>query len=438
MIDVRILLITDEEWNDVVYGNNVLTNWFNGFDAEFAQIYCSPGLPYNEICHHYFQITDAQMVQSLLGKGRAGQTIMVPTEPKDIEASKENVQRKGAYSKLKQLSLYIHTPMMMIRDFIWMWGKYDEVKLKKFIDNFSPDLVFCPRLITPKLMRLEKKVSKMTNAPFVAFTADNEASYKHYTWSPLFWIRCWMINRMFQKHVSLYKHYFMFSEAQAKEYHQKYGLSTSCLYKSGKFEEKNYLKNVGAPIRMIYAGRLYCNRWKTLASIGEALTIINAKEKKIYLDIYTTERLTLKQRKALNHDSFIYVHPPIAPDLLREEYRKADIALHVESFDKANRYATIYSFSTKIIDLMASTCAIIAICWERHTGLQYLKEKDAAICVSSSKNILSTLENITATPSLINVYAEKAWNCGTRYHNQKFIQSQIRNVFNHVIGHNKN
>lgn len=33
---MRVLLITGEEWNDAVYGNNVLTNWFEGFDAEFA------------------------------------------------------------------------------------------------------------------------------------------------------------------------------------------------------------------------------------------------------------------------------------------------------------------------------------------------------------------------------------------------------------------
>ncbi len=33
---MKILLITSEEWNDAVYGNNVLTNWFEGLDAEFA------------------------------------------------------------------------------------------------------------------------------------------------------------------------------------------------------------------------------------------------------------------------------------------------------------------------------------------------------------------------------------------------------------------
>ena len=43
---MRILLITDEIWNDRVFGNNVLENWFNDMpDAEFAQIGCWPGKP---------------------------------------------------------------------------------------------------------------------------------------------------------------------------------------------------------------------------------------------------------------------------------------------------------------------------------------------------------------------------------------------------------
>lgn len=67
------------------------------------------------------------------------------------------------------------------------------------------------------------------------------------------------------------------------------------------------------------------------------------------------------------------------PANLPQIYKDADIALHVESFDKKYKYATVYSFSTKIIDLMASTCAIMAICWEQNNGWNYLKEEDAAI-----------------------------------------------------------
>ena len=50
MNKMRILIIAEEEWNDVITGNGVMTNWFADFDADFAHIYCSPGLPLNDIC----------------------------------------------------------------------------------------------------------------------------------------------------------------------------------------------------------------------------------------------------------------------------------------------------------------------------------------------------------------------------------------------------
>ena len=431
---MRVLLITDEEWNDEVFGNNILTNWFDGFDAEFAQIYCSPGMPYNTICNHYFQITDAQMARSLIiGNRKAGAVVQKPKTDIGIEKSKLNAQRQGSYKWLKELSLYFHTPMMMLRDAIWMWGKYNKMALASFINGFKPDIVFCPRMATPKLMRLEKIVSTLTDAPFVAFTADNEASLNHYSWSPLFWLRAWMINRMFYKHVRLYKHYFMFSEEQALDYNRQYDIPTSTLYKCGCFIDALDGKQLHNPIRMIYAGRLYCNRWKTLVELGKALDVLNKKGKIIKIDVYTADGLTRKQRNAFSGIESIYLHTAITPNQLFEEYHKADIALHVESFDKTYRAATRYSFSTKIIDLMASSCAIMAICWERHAGFQYLKNNDAAFCVSSYKDILPMVANICNQPKLISEYAEKAWRCGVKNHTQKIIQRQINDIFCKVI-----
>lgn len=429
---MRILLITDEEWNDAVYGNNVLTNWFTGLPAEYAQIYCSPGLPSNGICHRYFRVTDAEMVRSVIGQ-RAGSVVtkeLVAAPPVDVTV---NAQRVGMYKRLKTLSTYIHTPMMMVRDTIWLCGRYDKKALQAFVDDFCPDIVFCPRLATPKLMRLERIVSKMTAAPFVAFTADNEASYHCYSFSPLFWLRRWYTHRMFGRHVKLYRHYFTFSSEQAEDYRREYGLPASCLYKCGDFEGAFHEKRVGSPIRLVYAGRLYCNRWKTLSAIGDALKEINREGGKMVLDVYTQEELTAEQREALCEEKSVFVRGAVTPAQLREEYAKADVALHVESFDKKNRSATRYSFSTKIIDLMASSCAIMAICWERHAGYAYLKDNDAAICVADYDDILPTLKRIAAEPQIISRYARKAWECGSTNHSRESIQNQISETFNQVI-----
>jgi len=178
---------------------------------------------------------------------------------------------------------------------------------------------------------------------------------------------------------------------------------------------------------------LYCNRWKSLAEIGKALQIINREGVRMVLDIYTQEQLTDEQKSSLSEDRYIYLKGSVSSAELKEVYKRADIALHVESMDEKYRMVTRVSFSTKIIDLMASTCAILAICWEKHAGYEYLKENDAAFCVSDYEGILPKLQSICDNPTVISEYAEKAFSCGKRNHNREKIQGQIKAVFDKAI-----
>ena len=430
---MKILLITAEEWNDYVYGNGVLTNWFTGFDAEFAQIYTSPGLPNNKVCSKYFQIDERQMVKSLYSNTKAGREVKMPTNEREQDAAKSNAQRKGIYGIFKKLSLWMHTPIVMLQDFIWMTGRYDKAALQRFIGGYKPDVVFCPQLGNPKMWRLEKLVKGMTDVPFVAFTGDDEASYQQVSKSPLFWLRRWYCHNGLKNSVKIFSHYFMHSKEQAQDYTNEYGIPTSTLYKCGDFSNEFVKKSVGSPIRLVYAGRLYCNRWKTLAEIGKALHEINKHGERMVLDIYTQEALTNEQRKALSPEKSVYMKGSVNPQQLKEVYRNADIALHVESMDKKKRLATRVSFSTKIIDLMASSCAILAVCWNRHCGYQYLRDNDAAFCVDNYSDILPMLQRIVDNPSLVQNYAQKAYECGRKNHTREKIQKQIRDKFEELI-----
>lgn len=430
---MKILIIADEEWNDYVYGNNVLTNWFSNFDAEFAEIYTSPGLPINNICNRYFQITDVQMVKSIICGKPAGKVVFQEKNKELLEYHKQNAQRKGIYGIFKKISLWCHTPVIILRDLIWLNGKYNKEALKQFILDFNPDLVFCPRLITPKLMRLEKLVSTITSAPFIAFTGDSEVEMTNNKLYTLSGIRRWCIHHKFTTHVKLYSQYLMHSLDQAKEYNKEYGIKTSTLFKCGEFPDSFVYKQVGTPIRLVYAGRLYCNRWVSLAEIGKALQEINKDGVKMILDIYTQEKLTSAQIKNLSEERFIYVKGNVSPTQLKQIYANADIALHVESMDKYYRAVTRVSFSTKIIDLMASTCAILAICWDKHCGYQYLKENDAAFCVSNYREILPMLQQICNNPTLITEYAHKAYNCGIKNHNCQKVRQDLFEIFQQTV-----
>ena len=192
-----------------------------------------------------------------------------------------------------------------------------------------------------------------------------------------------------------------------------------------------------SPIKFVYAGSLYCNRWKTLSIIGDAFKVLNADGVKAEMYVYSQTVLTDEQKETLSEDKYIHFMGCVSPDKLPQIYNNADIALHVESFDKKYMLETEHSFSTKLTDLMVSTCAIWAICWDQNSGWNYVKDKDAAICLSSYEEVLPKLREIISDPTIIQTYARKAADCGIKNHNREKIQKQIRDVFEKVIAENK-
>lgn len=429
---MRILLLTIDVWNDSTNANNCYTNWFEGFDAEFANIYLGPGVPENDICTKYFQVSDKMMARSFFG-AKAGCSFEMDARPTALSTNNVSGQVEGSdasfYRKIKQ---FAGEPLRLAYDMLWAWGRYDLKAMKTFIDEFDPDIVFCPHLYSVKCRRIERIISKLTDAPMVGFTGDVEASLKAVNYNPLFWMRRFYLAATYGKHLKLFKQYFTFSASQCHDLQNKYGILAEPLYKCADLGDFN-LKEPNDVIKMVYAGRLYCNRWKTISAIGDALKLLNKDGLKAEVYVYSQDYLNDKQKKALSEEKYIHFMGATNPANLPQIYKEADIALHVESFDKKYMYATMHSFSTKIIDLMSSTCAIMAICWDQNNGWNYLKNEDAAICVSNTNEIYPILQDLVEHPMKIQEYSRKAYDCGTRNHSRKHIQQQIVNKFNQII-----
>lgn len=432
---MRILVLSTDLWDDISNGNNIQSNWFTGFDAEYANIYLVPGKPNNQICRRYFQVTDAMMAKSFFGK-KAGYSFA--WDPSEFDATREatiNVEQEnvGLYKKLRA-----HTGewLRLARDILWAYGRYDKKALKAFIDDFQPDIVFCPHLFSIKSRRIERIIHKMTDAPMIAFSGDAEASMNVISYNPLFWCRRLRDHLMYPAFVKKFAYYFTFSPRWCEMLTKKYGVPSEPLYKcidGTPFEEKP----VNDVIKLVYAGSLYCNRWKTLSVIGDAMKVINQDGKRMEMYVYSQSNLNEEQKAALSEDKFIHFMGCVSPAELPRIYKEADIALHVESFDKKFMLETEHSFSTKLTDLMMSSCAILAICWDQNSGYNYVKTNDAAICLSSYEEVLPKLQEIAANPSIIQTYARKAADCGINNHNREKIHAQMRRVFEKVIAERK-
>lgn len=432
---MNILIIADEVWNDEIHGNNVLTNWFDGFDANFSEIYCSPGKPLNNICVNYFQITDKMMLKSILSPIKAGKKIIISGQL-NCSTSILNIEDedKKLYSFLKSITGDF---LRLIRQIIWCCGRYDKAELCNFIKEQNPDIIFAARYSSLKLLRLEKKVKNYCNVPIVAYTGDDEYSLGQIKISPFYWITRLITRHVMRKQIPNYSLYYTHSFIQGKLYCTEFDIKTKVLLKTGNFEKQNVHKKVNDVIRIVYIGKLYCNRWKTLGIIVNMLNKINKNEKKAILEIYTLDKITKKQNILLNDKKNSYIMGGISPAEIPQIYNKSDIILHVESLDLKNRLLTKYSFSTKVIDSLASGCALWAIGWKEHCACQYLKENDCAIVSNTKDEIESDLLKIIHNNSIILEYANKAYLFGKENLQRNTVQKHIKQDFENIINNYK-
>ena len=427
---MKILLLTDEVWSDKIYANNVLTNWFDGFDAEFANIYLASGVPDNKCCKKYFQFTDKMMFKSIFTQEKAGRMFElgnVDNAPTSTLPEGENI---AFYSFMKSITT---ETIRALKDWIWLTGKYNTDELETFISNFDPDIVFSLRLASRKVLKFERKVAELTTSPFAVFTGDDEYSLAQIRFSPIYWIRRLLLRKDFRNTISLYSKYYTLSLKQANTYRKLFNVDADVLMKCGEFNKNQKTKKINSPIKLVYAGKIYCNRWKTLIKIKKALEKINCNSVSMILEIYTKDKITRNQTKQLDDGLNSFIKSPVDADELKEIYKKADIALHVESFDIKNRLITKYSFSTKIIDCLASTCAVVAICSKSHPGYQYLKEKDAAICIGRPADIYSSLYEIVSHKKVLLKYQKKSGDVGFYNHRKSVVQKKLYKDMTQII-----
>ena len=432
---MRILIIADEVWNDSIHGNNVLTNWFEDFPAEFAEIYCSPGIPKNSVCKKYFQITDKEMVYSILKNTRAGKSFFGDfRKTQDVEG-----YNSTDVKNIEFMRKYFGNILRSLKTYVWNIGKINEKELKNFLDDFRPDIIFSVRFAHSKILRIEKMVYEIAKVPIVAFTGDNEYSLKRFSLSPFFWGNLMYQRKYLRNMIPKYSLYYTLSVDQKNEYKKAFsGINVKLLHKCGNYYLDDLSKKrINRPIKIIYAGKTYMNRWKTLNQIGKCLKKINIDQKKAELHIYTNEKLRKKIKDKLHDGKNLFLHRGVTTEELKEIYLNADIALCVESFNLSDKLTTRVSFSTKIIDCLASSCAVVFVGWKENAGFKYLKKEDAAICVASKKEIGKSITEIITNPMLIEIYRKKAEKCCVTKHRKKIMQERIYNDFAKIIGENK-
>lgn len=419
---MKVLIISKEAWRDEQNGGNVLSNLFSQLpNAEFAQIYCNEQEPNNAICCNYYQMSDRMMVNNILHRSHVGRKLVYDKAPINTEAKSESYKSIGGKfgGDFKRIA----------RELVWAIGRLDKEEIVSYARDFNPDIIFAPCYGNHYMQKLTVLIHDALSVPVVSYISDDFYSNKQLKLSPLFWLNHCLLRRQTRNTFRHYSLVYTMTDEQKQQCERDFGANMKILRKNGQFEEQYLKTQVNNPIRFVYAGGIYLNRWKTLGALAEAMRHINNEEVKMVLEIYTNNPLDRKMQQALNDGRTARVHKAVPMTELMDIYHQSDVALHVEAFDVTNRHVVRMSFSTKIVDCMDSGCAVMAICDEKQAGGAYLYRNKCAICIHDVKQIEAVLNDMVAHPEQIIEMQHKAFEVGRKNHLQETITRNIINDF---------
>lgn len=400
--DLRVLLITRECLRNDSNEGNTLLNLFAGLPVQLSNIYCKPGLPDNGICNSYFQLTDKMALQVLLKKAPMGQRVELALAEQTVAAKGEQ-ENKRLYDLFRNYNWEI---FYLVREILWQLAGVESEALAEFVRQAAPDVIVAPLCYSRYVLAIQRFAIKTAKVPAVTYVYDDLYSLRQSRLSPIYWLNRFLLRGAIRKTMPLYRFAYTMTEQQAQEYQKYFNIPMKVLCKGAALSSSSGRKHDG--LRLIYAGGIYYGRDQTLVKVADAVRKLREEGNDVELHIYTASPLKRKMAAQLNDGVASIVHPAASSEELARSYDKSDIALHVESFQKKNALLTRLSFSTKIVDCLASGCAVLAICPPINAGWRYLKENDAALCVEDPKAVEKAVRELVTNPQLRTRYKKKA------------------------------
>lgn len=417
---MRILVVSNTSWADDNSFGNSFSNIFKGIpDLQFANIYLRPGQPQNDFEMCFFQITEKTLLRNL----------KKPKIPSGIrvfpDGTKGEAPEKEAISGFRQASKLRWQILFWARDLIWKVGRWKSAQLRKFLDDFHPDLIFQPVYVHPYINDLVLYIKEYTKAPMLGYICDDNYTLRQFRLSPLYWIdRLWSrqkVKAVIEKCEVLY----VISQIQREEYEKIFTPPCKILTKCEDFDKPSpEWKLPGDMVRMIYAGNIGAGRWESLALIASAAARLNQEGYQVRFDIYSATPQTKKMRKALNVTG-CRLHDPVSYEKVLELQEKSDILVHAEGLSLKSRMICHQSFSTKLVDYFAIGKCIFAVGTEDVACIKHLKDNHAAVVAENKSMVYKKIKWLLSDTDRILQYGKRAYLCGMKHHNRAKMQKML-------------
>lgn len=405
----RILFITVNGWNNTS-GTATISSIIKGYPpAQVANIFIRPDMPNLAACNYYFNISERDVIRSIFSrKVKPGKIV----EKSDVDTPEIASERRERI-KMKKIPSFIGE---MARNVVWTAGRWKNENLNNFLDAFNPDIIAFPAEGILSFLKLAEYVVNYTSKPYILFFWDDNFTYKSHGIS----VSRAFLRRKIKELAKDSSASFAIAPKMQKECACELGIKPVLITKPISMKAnttRQYERNESFPIKILYAGSLYIDRYKTIEKLIRAIKMINADGPKFFLDIYTNSKLPASDEANFNVIGVCSLHAGVKKERILELQNDSDLLLFVEALEGKYRHAARLSFSTKITDYLSANRAILAIGPDDIAPIEYLNENNIAIIASNEDELMDQLMYIASNPKeILNEYAERAFSFGKANH----------------------
>lgn len=420
----KVLVVGINAWREDGTAHTLM-DIFRCWDPEkVALVYSRADLPNTVVCKHFFQISESEVVKSVVRPWMDVGREVVST-PSNKSADAEHARYQSAH---KTGAAW----MPLARECVWKFGHWKTKALRKFVKDFDPDILFIPIYPTVYMGWIQKYIIKLTGKPTVCYLADDNYSYDSCKNVFEYIHRAWL-RRQVGPIASGSNQMFVIVDKEKEDTDRRFGTDSVILTKCIDFSGKSYQhRTPNKPLRFVYTGSMVIGRDKTLAMVADAINAVNNVFGEVCAEMYIYSQTEPKDEiLARINTGAAHFCGRIGREEVLKVQQEADVVVFAESLEGKEANAAKLSFSTKITDYISNGKCVLAIGKDYIAPIDYFQRNDSALIAHSSEEILARVKEIVDNPMITDEYGEKAFNCAVRNHeknmmNERFIDTMLK------------
>lgn len=374
---IRTLVISNSAMNHQDSNGRTILNLVDGIHKDSVAQFFTYGNP--DTYFNCYKVSDFDAKKSFLKH-----KVINGTVPKD---KSNGSNQKGVKAKIKK------TPFkMLIREFVWKHGFWNNVFLEEWIDSFDPQCVLLVLGDNCFLPDLAISIVKKRRIPLYIFSTEDYPfkKYNYITKRPSIFY-CFFRRKLLNSYKSLEKyvnHAFFNTDSLRLLYEKQFKFPCSTIYNATSIDWNNNAKNT-KNIRISYLGNLGLGRHKALIDIARVLNLIAPG---IKLDVYGNIPNDVIKSEMLSCE-FINLKGFVDYNKVIEIIHGSTVVIHAETDDCFYLRDLKYAFSTKIADCVSSGTPLFLYAPHELAESIFLIEHKCAFVATSKSDIKETLFN---------------------------------------------